>query len=120
MLLESLAKRIGEITFDSLSAAAVTTAKQAILDTMGVTLAGSVDECTLAAARTLQPAAVDGPALVFGEMRRVDVVSAAFINGVAAHALDFDDRSGAMGGPLSAAIVPALWTLAPGAHGRAF
>src|SRR5262249_44084534 len=73
-----------------------------------------------AEARTLQPAATAGPALIFGETRRVDVLSAAFINGVAAHALDFDDRRSGVGGPLSAPILPALWTAAPGVHGRAF
>ena len=102
MILELLAERLTKVTFDSLPAAAVVTAKAAILDTLGVTLAGSIEECTLAAARTLQTAAAAGPALIFGDTRRVDVLSAAFINGVAAHALDFDDRSSTIGGPLSA------------------
>src|SRR5262249_62335199 len=35
-------------------------------------------------------------------------------------ALDFDDCSNPLGGPPSAPILPALWTLAPGASGRAF
>jgi 2-methylcitrate dehydratase PrpD len=64
--------------------------------------------------------AAAGPALIFGGSDRLDVLSAALINGVAAHALDFDDCSNTLGGHPSAPILPALWTLAGGVSGRAF
>ena len=40
MLLRALADRIAEVTFEALPRAAVATAKEGILDTVGVTLAG--------------------------------------------------------------------------------
>jgi 2-methylcitrate dehydratase PrpD len=56
-------------------------------------------------------AAAPGPSLVFGGKRRVDPLSAALINGTAAHALDYDDCSNSMGGHPSAPILPALIAL---------
>src|SRR5262249_5508807 len=124
MLLRVLADRVCQVTFEALPREAVATAKQAILDTIAVTLAGAQEETTAVVARALRVTAAAGPALIFGSSKRVDglfdVLSAALINGVAAHALDFDDCSNTLGGHPSAPILPALWTLAPGASGRAF
>jgi 2-methylcitrate dehydratase PrpD len=120
MLVRSLADRILDVEFDRLPLAALDTAKLAILDTVGVTLAGSREETTRVVARTLRRTAAAGPALVFGDTQRLDVLSATLINGVAAHALDFDDCSNTLGGHPSAPILPALWTLAPGVTGKAF
>jgi 2-methylcitrate dehydratase PrpD len=91
MLLRSLADRICQVTFEALPGAAVEMAKEAILDTVGVTLAGANEETTSVVARALRKTAAAGPALIFGDTQRLDVLSAALINGVAAHALDFDD-----------------------------
>jgi 2-methylcitrate dehydratase PrpD len=96
------------------------TAKQGILDTIGVTLAGANEETTQTVARALRPTLAPGPALIFGSTRRIDVLNAALINGVAAHALDFDDCSNTLGGHPSAPILPALWTIATGVSGKAF
>src|SRR5215475_1610174 len=120
MLLRALADRICQVTFETLPPEAVATAKEGILDTIGVTLAGAPDETTGVVARTLRKTAAAGPALIFGTTERLDVLSAALINGVAAHALDFDDCSNTLGGHPSAPILPALWTLAPGSSGKAF
>jgi len=120
MLLRVLADRVCQVTFEALPREAVATAKQAILDTIAVTLAGAQEETTAVVARALRVTAAPGPALIFGSSERLDVLSAALINGVAAHALDFDDCSNTLGGHPSAPILPALWTLAPGASGRAF
>ena len=120
MLLREIADRVCQVTFEGLPREAVATAKQAIVDTIGVTLAGAQERTTAVVARTLRVTAAPGPALIFGSSERLDVLSAALINGVAAHALDFDDCSNTLGGHPSAPILPALWTLAPGASGRAF
>src|SRR5215475_6058867 len=120
MLLRALADRISELTFEALPREAVATAKDGILDTIAVTLAGAQEETTAVVARTLRVTAAPGPALIFGSSERLDVLSAALINGVAAHALDFDDCSNTLGGHPSAPILPALWTLAPGSSGKAF
>jgi 2-methylcitrate dehydratase PrpD len=120
MLLRALAERVSKVTFDRLPAAAVAMAKQGILDTVGVTLAGAHDDTTATVARALRTTAAPGPALIFGGCERLDVLSAALINGVAAHALDFDDCSNTLGGHPSAPILPALWAILPKSSGKDF
>jgi len=120
MLLRALADRIAEVSFETLPREAMATAKQGILDTVGVTLAGARDETTAVVARTLRWTAGQGTALIFGSSETLDALSAALINGTASHALDFDDCSNTLGGHPSAPILPALWTLATGVSGQAF
>jgi 2-methylcitrate dehydratase PrpD len=107
-----LAKRIVALRYEDLPEAAVKSAKMAILDTVGVTLAGASEEPTRIVERVLGEGAKDGPSLVLGRDRRTACLDAALINGTAAHALDFDDCSNTMGGHPSAPIVPGLLALA--------
>jgi 2-methylcitrate dehydratase PrpD len=120
MLLRALADRIAEVSFEALPGEAVATAKQGILDTVGVTLAGARDDTTAVVTRALRWTAGQGAALIFGGSESLDALSAALINGTASHALDFDDCSNTLGGHPSAPILPALWTLATGISGQAF
>src|SRR6185436_13254890 len=120
MLLRALADRIAEVSFEALPGEAVATAKQGILDTVGVTLAGARDDTTAVVTRTLRWTAGQGAALIFGGSESLDALSAALINGTASHALDFDDCSNSLGGHPSAPILPALWAIAPGSSGKAF
>src|SRR5712671_2776282 len=120
MLLRAIADRICATTFEGLPGIAVATAREGILDTIGVTLAGAREDTTAVVTRALRRTAAAGPALIFGHGARLDVLSAALINGVASHALDFDDCSNTLGGHPSAPIVPALLAIAEGVSGRAF
>jgi 2-methylcitrate dehydratase PrpD len=122
MLLNEIAAAVLDIRFRTLPVQAVQTAKEAILDTIGVTIAGAHGEATAPVSRTILNTAGAGSSLIFGEERRTDTLSAALINGVAAHALDFDDCSNTMGGHPSAPVVPAIWALAEeiGSDGEAF
>jgi 2-methylcitrate dehydratase PrpD len=104
-----LAGRIRAFTYDGLPNAAVEWAKMGILDTVGVTLAGSREPCARIALRI---SAAAGPALVFGLAHRLAVTNAALVNGIAAHALDFDDCNNTLGGHPSAPILPGLFALA--------
>jgi len=52
-ILEGIAERLGAITWDGLPPEAVQWAKAAILDTVGVTLAGSLEECARIVSRVL-------------------------------------------------------------------
>ncbi len=115
-----LAQRITALHYDGLPPAAIHWAKVGILDTVGVTLAGSSDPSATIVARALGSA--PGPALVFGGGQRVSALDAALINGTASHALDFDDCNNTLGGHPSAPIVPALFALSEehGASGRDF
>jgi len=121
-LIEQIAEKIAAIRYEDLPAEAVFWAKAAILDTVGVTLAGAREDCTRIVEQALAPESHAGDCLVFGSDRRVPPPVAALINGTAAHALDFDDVSNSLGGHPSAPIVPAIFALADSedCDGKAF
>lgn len=111
MLLKQLADLARSVRVDDVPAEALDTARLALLDTIGVTLAGAAEDCTRITARAcLLPG--PGPATLFGAAATISPLDAALINGTASHALDFDDCSNTMGGHPSAPIVPALFALA--------
>jgi 2-methylcitrate dehydratase PrpD len=109
---EDLASRIVAFRYQNLPEAAIRAAKAAILDTIGVTLAGAADTSTKIVEHVLGVGSGTGTSLVFGSHRRTTSLDAALINGTAAHALDFDDCSDTMGGHPSAPVLPALLALA--------
>jgi 2-methylcitrate dehydratase PrpD len=118
-LAQELARRSAALRFEDLPADAVQWAKIGILDTVGVTLAGCSEPC----AQIVRKLAGNGGAsLVFGTAERTGALDAALVNGVAAHALDFDDMNNTLGGHPSAPILPALFALADErpVSGRAF
>jgi len=92
-------------------AAALARAAAAVRDTVGVTLAGAVEP----AARAVQAMALDegrGGAVVFGTSARTSASWAAMANGVAAHALDFDDMCFVSLAHPSCALFPAAFAAA--------
>jgi 2-methylcitrate dehydratase PrpD len=115
-----LSRRSAALRFEDLPAQAVHCAKVGILDTVGVTVAGSVEPAAQILGRVVAPTA--GASLVFGSADRTSALDAALINGTAAHALDFDDCNNTLGGHPSAPILPALFALADErpVDGRAF
>ena len=119
-LTQELAKRINALSFNELPQEAIHWAKVGILDTVGVTLAGAREDCTRIVEGTTRGSS--GPSLVFGGKRRIGALEAALVNGVASHALDFDDMNNTVGGHPSAPILPALFALADetGTSGRDF
>jgi 2-methylcitrate dehydratase PrpD len=108
-LLETLAEHIAATRYDDLPPEAVHWAKAAILDTVGVTLAGAAEPCAAIVAGVV--GAGSGECAIFGTDKRAAPLDAALINGTAAHALDFDDVSNSLGGHPSAPLVPALFAL---------
>ena len=90
-----LAKRISALRYEDLPPEAVHWATVGILDTIGVTLAGSSDPCATIVAGVLSS---DGPSLLLGTSKRTSPLDAALVNGTAAHALDFDDCNNPMAG----------------------
>ena len=85
--------------------------KRAILDTVGVSLAASRDEAVAILTETLAGRAGNATSTVIGRSHRTDSLSAALINGVLAHALDFDDVNDSCMGHPSAPLVPAVLAL---------
>ena len=86
-------------------------ARDAILDTIGVMIAGAEDK---AAKRVRRAVALwgNGPATVVGQSETMAAPWAALANGTAAHVLDFDDSFSPVSGHSSAVMVPALLALA--------
>jgi 2-methylcitrate dehydratase PrpD len=106
--------------FEDLPPEAVYWCRIAVLDTVGVMLAGSNEDAPRIVEETLGVRPGEGPCLLFGSDRRVRPLDAALVNGTAAHALDFDNTAKSLGGHVSAVMIPALLAAgeAFGASGR--
>ncbi|HEY0211853.1 MmgE/PrpD family protein [Acerihabitans sp.] len=91
-------------------------ALRCLVDTLGVMLAGAATPVAGIARRVTALTAADGGAAVAGVAGRYAAPSAAFANGVAAHALDFDDNCYAGFVHGSAVIVPAALAVAQARH----
>lgn len=91
----------------SIDAAALAHARVALLDLLGVTLAGSATAIGRIAGD--HAAALGGPpdARILGRAARVAAVNAAFANGVAGHALELDDGHAPAAGHPGVVVVPA-------------
>ncbi len=85
-------------------------ARDAVLDTIGVMIAGANDKAAKRVRRAVAQWG-DGPATVVGQSNGLAAPWAALANGTAAHALDFDDSFGPVSGHASAVMVPALLAL---------
>lgn len=79
-------------------------ARRCLIDTLGVMLAGSTREVSKKVKGTMPQA--QGNSRLVGSREQTDAMTAAMINGVAAHALDFDDNCYAGFVHGSAVIVP--------------
>ena len=119
-LARQLAERVAALRHEDFPPEATHWGKVALLDTLGVTLAGSVEEAPHIVEDVLELHAGEGPCLVLGASRRVRPLDAALVNGTAAHALDYDNTAKNLGGHVSAVIFPALIAAAEvhGAGGR--
>ncbi len=107
-LSEQLSERIHSVTRGQLSDAAVNATQVAFVDTVGVTLAG-VNE-PVVQKLTSAPGFADsvGTAVVQGTALRLSALDAVLLNGVAGHALDFDDISNTLGGHPSVMLTPVI------------
>jgi 2-methylcitrate dehydratase PrpD len=106
-LARELAERIVATQYGDMSEDAVYWGKIALLDTIGVTLAGAAEDAPRIVDEVVASGS-SGPSLVFGSDRRASPLDAALVNGTAAHALDFDNTVSTIGGHVSAVMVPAL------------
>jgi len=99
---------IVDVTSEEIPEEARLAGRRAMLDTVGVTLAGVEDEGPAIVRRILQEEAAQGQATVLGTHQRTSLASAAWANGVAGHALDFDDVGGSISGHPSIPVLPAV------------
>ena len=96
----------------SIPPAARDVARRSILDTIGVALAGAAEPAVRIVRDLTGPPGAEGPhgagsATLLGCARRATALDAAFVNGTAAHALDYDDTQASVRGHPSAPLVPA-------------
>jgi 2-methylcitrate dehydratase PrpD len=119
-LTRALAERANTLRYDELPAPVRELARQCVLDYLGVALAGAQDPLVQMLLDEMAEAGGSPQASIIGRSARLPVLSAALINGSAAHALDYDDVNMAMPGHPSVAILPGLLALAElkGSSGR--
>jgi len=107
--------RLGEFVActpsDAIPAEARVQAKRAILDTLGVALAGSGEDASRIVVEMVREQGGVEEAVVLGHGFRVPASEAALANGTSAHALDFDDVSMSMRGHPSVPLLPAIFAL---------
>lgn len=97
--------------FDEIPKEALLVVRQAILDCVGVGLAGSQQPAGEITGKWARAAAGTPQASVWGAGFKTSVHDAALVNGSSAHALDFDDVTWGLIGHPSAALVPAVLAL---------
>lgn len=110
---------VTETQFDQLPPPALETAKIALLDTVGVALAGSREAGAKICAAIVRQEEARAEAIVIGQGFKSSASQAALANGTAVHALDFD-YSISRGGQPAAPVVPAIFAVGEplGASGR--
>ena len=110
-LTERLAHLIAETTYEQLPVAAVAQAKRALLDTIGVTLAGHREDIGQIITLWVQDAGGSQEAAVLGTALYTSPALAAMANGTLGHALDFDDVTAHLRGHPSVVVAPVVLAL---------
>jgi len=105
-LTQVLASHLAQIDIGRIAPRTRRLATTAIVDTVGVALAGAVEPTVTLLRESLGEPLPAGPALVLGTRTRTSVLDAALLNGTAAHAIDYDDMASAMGGHPSVPVLP--------------
>lgn len=108
---EQLARFIVEISLGKMPPKAISTAKGAILDCIGVTFTGVVSHEGKIMADFVREVGGNPVATVIGMGLRTSAPWAALANGIMAHAEDYDDVGLAIGGHPSVPMLPAVLAL---------
>src|SRR5213594_2543738 len=110
-VIEQLAAYVVTESFEKLPEETVRAARRAIVDTLGVTLAGSVEPTAARVRALIAHRGAPDEATIVGTPLRASVEDAALANGTASHALDYDDLNQSLSGHPSAPILPAALAL---------
>ena len=106
-----LTKRLAEFVVDTrtqdIPAPVLEGARHALVDTLGCALAGTLEPAAELAALWAQEAGARAQATVWGRNLGTSPAEAAFANGIAGHALDFDDSLPSLRGHPSTTMGPA-------------
>ena len=104
-LTRDLGRFVADATFARLPAEAIDVARIGFIDCIATMIAGAGDPAPQLLRRALQP--TDGEASLYFSGERAPAPEAAWINGTAGHALDYDDVASLRGHP-STVLVPAV------------
>ena len=107
MITSTLSRFVVETRTDDIPSAVFAAARDALIDTLGVSLAGSLEQASEIVARWVVENGGQRRATVWGRTVRASAAEAAFANGISAHALDFDDSHPSARGHASASLIPA-------------
>lgn len=120
MITDTLARFVIDTKATAVPPAVLAAARNALADTVGVALAGTLEPLGEIATRWVRDLGARRQATFWGHDLGTSVVDAAFANGMCSHALDFDDSHPHMRGHPSATLVPAALAVgeASGASGR--
>ncbi|MDH6233325.1 2-methylcitrate dehydratase PrpD [Mesorhizobium soli] len=121
-VLTALAANIAATDFSHFPESTIRKAKLHILDTLGVSLAGATSVETKLVITALGTTGARGEASAWGLPLKTDARTAAFINGVSAHAFELDDSGGCdhSGAVVLPAVVAALEAMGEPIDGRLF
>ena len=108
---EAIARWVAEGSYEELPGEAVHAAKRALLDTLGVAIAGSTQPVGRIVIDYTRDAEGAPQASVIGAGFKTNVANAAFANGVMAHATDYDDTWLPLGHP-TCSVLPPVFALA--------
>lgn len=106
MFTETLARFAIETRISDLPEPAMAAARDAVIDTIGVALAGSREPVGELAAQWVRELGARPQAACWGRDLATSPAEAAFANGIASHALDFDDTHPSVRGHPSATLIP--------------
>ncbi|OEU63501.1 MAG: hypothetical protein BBJ57_12335, partial [Desulfobacterales bacterium PC51MH44] len=98
------------ITFNDLDVEVIEIGKRALIDYVGVTLAGCKTPVSSNIQRYAKRHSAKPQACIFGTEKKVSWDLAALSNGVAGHALDFDDTSWTTIGHPTVTVAPAVFS----------
>ena len=120
MITARLADFVASRKTDEIPEEAFGAATNALIDTLGVAIAGSTEPVADVAAAWVEEVGGRPQATVWGRKLSAHAADAAFANGISAHALDFDDTHPSGRGHMSASLIPAAVAAgeATGASGR--
>ena len=114
----NVTERLAEFVIDTRDVPAPVreASRDAVIDTLACGLAGSLEDCGEIAARFVRECGGEAQATVWGHGFGASVLDAAFVNGIASHALDFDDTQPNVRGHPSTTLVPALLAVGERVH----
>ena len=117
---QDIGRWVAEFDASDLNITPIRWAKHALLDWLGVTLAGAQDPLVDILTSDALESGEEGQASLIGRNAQTTATFAAMINGAASHALDYDDVNKRLHGHPTVPVVPALLAMAQqnGTSGR--